>query len=66
MELCLQGQDLYSVVGGSKTTPLLAIDVMALCKWKVRIGKAMLAIKTIVEEEEILEHIRKVTMSKEA
>ena len=39
--------------------------VVTLRKWKIKVGKAMFAIKTIVDNE-ILEHIRRALSSKEA
>uniref|UniRef100_A0A2N9F8R9 CCHC-type domain-containing protein n=1 Tax=Fagus sylvatica TaxID=28930 RepID=A0A2N9F8R9_FAGSY len=56
MESYLQGQDLWEIVAGSETTP--PDNDQALRKWKVKVGKAMFAIKTSIEEE-MLEHIRR-------
>ena len=61
----LQGQDLWEIVGGSETMPPLAIEAEALRKWTIKEGKAILAIKIMVEDE-MLEHIRKALSPKEA
>ena len=50
-------------MGGSEIMSPPTMDVAALHKWKLRARKAMLVIKTIVEE--MLEHIRKAMMPKE-
>nr|KAJ0224074.1 hypothetical protein LSAT_V11C200095100 [Lactuca sativa] len=61
----LQGQDLREVVGRSETT-LLEEDINgSLRKWKIKVGKAMFALKTTIEEE-MLEHIRDEKTLKEA
>ena len=57
MESYLQGQDLWEIVAGGKTTPLK--NAKALQKWKIKAGKALFAIKTSIGEE-MLEHIRHV------
>ena len=41
------------------------MNVATLHKWKVRVGKAMFAIKTTMKEE-MLEHIRKAMMPNKA
>ena len=56
IESYLQGQDLWEIVAGSETTS--PNNDQALQKWKVKVGKAMFAIKTSIEEE-MLEHIRR-------
>nr|KAJ0202689.1 hypothetical protein LSAT_V11C500251950 [Lactuca sativa] len=65
MKSYLQGQDLWEVVGGSETTPPEEDVNGALCKWKIKAGKAMFALKTTIEEE-MLEHIRDENTPKEA
>ncbi|XP_052627747.1 uncharacterized protein LOC128134258 [Lactuca sativa] len=65
MKSYLQGQDLWEVVGGSETTPPEEDVNGALCKWKIKAGKAMFALKTTIEEE-MLEHIRDENTLKEA
>lgn len=65
MESYLQGQDLWEVVGGSESTPPPEADANALKKWKVKVGKAMFAIKVLIEEE-MFEHIRYAPTPKEA
>nr|KAJ0189210.1 hypothetical protein LSAT_V11C800391990 [Lactuca sativa] len=65
MKSYLQGQDLWEVVGGSETTPPEEDVNGALRKWKIKAGKAMFALKIIIEEE-ILEHIRDENTPKEA
>ena len=52
-------------VSGSETIPPFVIDVESLCKWKVKIRKAIFVIKTIVEEE-MIEHVRNTKTLKEA
>nr|KAJ0216063.1 hypothetical protein LSAT_V11C300119470 [Lactuca sativa] len=64
MNSYLQGQDLWEVVGGSKTTPPEEDVNGALRKWKIKEGKAMFALKTTIEEE-MLEHIRDENTPKE-
>lgn len=49
MESYLQGQDLWEVIGGIDVA--LPDDDAALRKWKIKVGKAMFAIKTTIEEE---------------
>ena len=63
MESYLQGQDLWEIVAGSETTP--PDNDQALRKWKIKVGKAMFAIKTSIEEE-MLEHIRRADTPKVA
>ena len=53
MESYLQGQDLWEIVAGSEVTPLKSAKAYR----SGRLGKAMFAIRTCVEEE-MLEHIR--------
>ena len=65
MESYIQGQDLLDVMGGNVTTPSPIVDTETLCKWKVKMGKVMFMIKTMVEEK-MLKHIRKTMMAKKA
>ena len=65
MESYLQGLDLWNVMEGSETMPPPTTNMVVLYKWKVRIGKAMFTMKTMMEEE-MLECIRKAMMPKEA
>ena len=48
---CLQGQDLWEVVGRSETTPPEEDSNDTLCKWRIEAGKAMFVLKTTTEEE---------------
>ena len=61
----LQGQDLWEVVDGSETMSPEENSNNALCKWRIKAGKAMFALKTLIEEE-MLEHIWVDRTSKEA
>ncbi|KAH6829301.1 hypothetical protein C2S53_011525 [Perilla frutescens var. hirtella] len=63
MESYRQGQDLWEIIGGIETT--LPKEAEALRKWKIKVGKAMYALKTTVNKE-FLEHIRAATTPKEA
>ncbi|XP_062080943.1 uncharacterized protein LOC133785746 [Humulus lupulus] len=63
MEAYLQGQDLWEIVKGNEVTQLE--DAAALKKWKIKVGKALFAIRTTVEDE-MLEHIRESKTPKEA
>ncbi|KAE8677085.1 tir-nbs resistance protein [Hibiscus syriacus] len=66
MESYLQGQDLWKVVGGGEVTQPAAEDANdILKKWKIKVGKAMFALKTTIEEE-MLEHIWDAKTPKEA
>ena len=65
LESYLQSQDLWEVVGRSESTPPPEADANALKTWKVKVGKAMFAIKVSIEEE-MLEHIRYTPTPKEA
>ncbi|KAE8687090.1 Beta-galactosidase 15 [Hibiscus syriacus] len=66
MESYLQGQDLWEVVGGGEVTQPAIEDANGILrKWKIKAGKAMFALKTIIEEE-MLEHIRDAKTPKEA
>ncbi|KAK8331913.1 hypothetical protein V6Z11_A10G106600 [Gossypium hirsutum] len=64
MMLYLQGQDLWKVVNGNESTQPEEDGNGVLRKWKIKAGKAMLALKTTVED--VLEHIRNAKTSKEA
>ncbi|KAE8681718.1 hypothetical protein F3Y22_tig00111310pilonHSYRG00060 [Hibiscus syriacus] len=65
MESYLQGQDLWEVVGGGEVTQPATEDANGILrKWKIKVGKAMFALKTTIEEE-ILEHIRDAKTPKE-
>ncbi|KAM1753694.1 hypothetical protein ACFX12_006250 [Malus domestica] len=61
----LQGQDNWDVVGSNETTQLEEDTSDILRKWKIKVGKAMFALKTTVEDD-MLEHIRKAKTSKKA
>ncbi|KAK3007270.1 hypothetical protein RJ639_017691 [Escallonia herrerae] len=62
----MQGQDMWEVVKGSEVTQLEAKDANGtLEKWKIKAGKAMLALKTTVKED-VLEHIRDASTPKQA
>ncbi|GMI74964.1 hypothetical protein HRI_001165700 [Hibiscus trionum] len=61
----LQGQDLWEVVNGNESTQPEDDGNGTLRKWKIKAGKAMFALKTIVEED-VLEHIRNAKTPKEA
>ena len=52
----LQGHDLWEIIGRSETTPLEDDSNGSLCKWRIKEGKAMFALKTPIREE-MLEHI---------
>ena len=52
----LQGQDLWEIVDGSETMPPVEDSNDALCKWRIKAGKTMFALKTTIEEE-MLGHI---------
>ena len=66
MEFCLQGQDLWEIVGGSEATEPTAEDTKGvLRKWKINIGNAIFALKTTIKEE-MLEHIRDAKTQKKA
>ncbi|KAH0722906.1 hypothetical protein KY290_005570 [Solanum tuberosum] len=62
----MQGQDLWKVVNGSEVTQPEAEDANGtLRKWKIKAGKAMLALKTTIDED-VLEHVRDAKTPKEA
>nr|GEW40517.1 retrovirus-related Pol polyprotein from transposon TNT 1-94 [Tanacetum cinerariifolium] len=62
----LQGQDLWEVVNGNEVRQLEAEDANGvLRKWRIKAGKAMFAMKTIVEDD-VLEYIRDAATSKVA
>ena len=62
----MQGQDLWEVVNGSEITQPEAEDANGILrKWKIKVGKAMFALKTTIEED-VLEHIRDATTPYEA
>ena len=61
----LQGHDLWEIVSESETTPLEDDSNGTLRKWRIKVGKAMLALKTTIREE-MLEHIWDDKTSKEA
>ena len=56
MMFYFQGQDLWEIVGGSEVMPPVEDSNDGLCKWRIKAGKAMFALKTTIEEE-MLEHI---------
>ncbi|CAL1409873.1 unnamed protein product [Linum trigynum] len=64
MESYLQGQGLWSLIGGSEIREP-AGDNNAIKKWKMRAGKAMFAIKVTIEDE-MLEHVRYAATPKDA
>jgi hypothetical protein len=54
----IQGQDLWEVVNGSETLQPEAEDTNGtLRKWKIKVGKALFALKTTIDDD-MLEHIR--------
>ncbi|KAG6789470.1 hypothetical protein POTOM_005568 [Populus tomentosa] len=62
----MQGQDLWEVVNGSETLQPEAEDTNGtLRKWKIKVGKALFALKTTIDDD-MLEHIRDVKTPKEA
>ena len=62
----MQGHDLWEIVNGSeKEQPEVEDANGVLRKWKIKAGKAMYALKIMVEEA-ILEHIRDVKTPNEA
>ncbi|KAJ7971762.1 Retrovirus-related Pol polyprotein from transposon TNT 1-94 [Quillaja saponaria] len=62
----MQGQDLWKVVNGSEVMQPVAEDANGILqKWKIKVGKAMFALKTTIDEE-VLEHIRDAKTPKEA
>ena len=61
----LQGQDLWEIVGGCETTPPEEDSNGALRKWRIKVGKAMFALKTTIGEE-MLENIWDDKIPKEA
>ena len=66
MESYLQGQDLWEAIGGDEATQSVVEDANGILrKWKIKIGKAMFALKTTMEKE-MLEYIRDAKTSKEA
>jgi hypothetical protein len=62
----MQGQDLWEVVNESETLQPEAEDTNGtLRKWKIKVGKALFALKTTIDDD-MLEHIRDVKTPKEA
>ncbi|KAF1876502.1 hypothetical protein Lal_00021216 [Lupinus albus] len=62
----MQGQDLWEVVSGNEVKQPEVEDAnRTLRKWKIKSGKTMFVLKTIVEED-VLEHIRDTKTPKEA
>ncbi|KAL9357404.1 hypothetical protein Peur_050657 [Populus x canadensis] len=55
----------YKVVNGSEDTQLAKDMNGGLCRWKIKVGKEMFALKTTIEKN-MLEHIQDTTMLKEA
>lgn len=62
MESYLQGQDLWEIVGGIKTTALTPKIIEALRKWSIKVGKAIFAKKMRVQKEKW--HIREANTRK--
>ena len=52
----LQGHDLWKIIGGCEPMPPEDDSNNAMHKWRIKVGKAMLALKTTIGEE-MLEHI---------
>ncbi|KAM1154253.1 hypothetical protein FF1_036632 [Malus domestica] len=65
MESYLQGQDLWDVVEGNEVTQTEEDTNDTLRKCKIKAGKTMFALKTIVEDD-TLEHIWNAKTPKEA
>ena len=63
MESYLQGQDLWEIIDGDEVEQ--PENAVVLKKWRIKVGKALFAIKTTIEEE-MLEHIHNAKASKEA
>ncbi|GJN25186.1 hypothetical protein PR202_gb12982 [Eleusine coracana subsp. coracana] len=63
IESYLQGQDLWEVVAGTMTDPLMKES--SLRKWRIKAGKAMFVSKKTIEED-LVEHIRDAETPKEA
>ena len=63
MESYLQGQDLQEIIDGDEVEQ--PENAVVLKKWRIKVGKALFAIKTTIEEE-MLEHKRDVKTPKEA
>jgi len=62
----MQGQDLWEVVNGSEVTQPEAEDANeTLRQWKIKVGKAMFALKTTIDKD-VLEHVRVAKSPKEA
>ena len=62
----IQGQDLWEIMNGTEIKQPKAEDNnRILCKWKIKAGKAMIVLKTTIEEG-VLEHIRDASNPKEA
>jgi hypothetical protein len=53
MESYLQGQYLWEIVDGNETTPPSEEDAAALRRWKIKVGKAMFAMKTTILGEKV-------------
>ena len=56
---------MWEVVNGSKDTQLAKDMKWGLCRWKIKVGKEMFALKTTIKKD-MLEHIQDTTMLKEA
>lgn len=62
----LQGQDPWEVVKGAETSqPEVEDNNDVLQEWKVKSGKVMFILKTMIEED-VIEHIRDALNPKEA
>jgi hypothetical protein len=62
----MQGQDLWKVVNESETLQPEAEDTHGtLRKWKIKMGKSLFALKTIIDDD-MLKHIRDAKTPKEA
>jgi hypothetical protein len=64
MESYIESQELLEYVKANATLPH-ELDVAAVKKWKTKVAKALLAIKTTIEEE-MINHIRDASTPKEA
>ena len=62
----MQGQDLWKVVNESETLqPEVEDTNSTLRKWKIKVGKALFTLKTIIDDD-MMEHIRDAKTPKKA